>query len=290
MEYVISVLLSGISVGGQYALIAIGYTLVYGILRLINFAHGDVFMVAGLMGIYLTATLPIPAALVLVVILTVVLGFTIERVAYKPLREAPRMSVMISAIGVSYLLQSLAQIIFGSGETHAQLPTMGTLTIGAISIKHATLLTLACSLVVMVALFLFVKFSKTGRAMVAVSEDKGAAQLMGININFIITITFAIGSALAAFAGLFKLMNSEPVTPVFGSLPGIIAFTAAVVGGIGSIPGAMVGGLLLGVIECFCLSVPALATYTNAIQFAILIVILLVKPTGLLGKKRREKV
>ncbi|MBE6999532.1 MAG: branched-chain amino acid ABC transporter permease [Clostridia bacterium] len=283
--------INGLSLGGIYAMVALGYTMVYGIAKMLNFAHGDIIMVgAYAIVVFLAANMHPVLALAIAMLICMILGITIEKVAYKPIRGSSPLAVLITAIGVSYLLQSLAQIIFGSGETHAQLPTMGTLTIGAISIKHATLLTLACSLVVMVALFLFVKFSKTGRAMVAVSEDKGAAQLMGININFIITITFAIGSALAAFAGLFKLMNSEPVTPVFGSLPGIIAFTAAVVGGIGSIPGAMVGGLLLGVIECFCLSVPALATYTNAIQFAILIVILLVKPTGLLGKKRREKV
>ena len=179
---------------------------------------------------------------------------------------------------------------FGSAPKFVVIANLGTLKIGSISIGYSTIITLACSIVIMIALNLFVKFTRTGRAMIAVSEDKGAAQLMGINVNSIIMITFAIGSGLAALASLFFLLKAPTIMPTFGALPGIKAFTAAVIGGIGSIPGAMVGGLLLGVIECFAQSVPAIAPYTDAIEFSILIVILLVKPTGLLGKKRREKV
>ncbi len=283
--------LNGLSLGGIYAMVALGYTMVYGIAKMLNFAHGDIIMVGAYTIVTFLALSVNPViALVIAVIFCVALGVVMEKFAYKPLRGASPLAVLITAIGVSYLLQSLAQIIFGSVVKYAELPNLGTLNIGSLSIKYSTVITLVVSLVVMVGLNFFIKYSKIGRAMIAVSEDRGAAQLMGININFIITITFAIGSALAALASMFKLMNFESVNPEFGALPGIIAFTAAVVGGIGSIPGAMVGGLLLGVIECFSLSVPALASYTNAIQFAILIIILLVKPTGLLGKKRREKV
>ena len=217
-------------------------------------------------------------------------GIVIEKVAYKPLRGASPLAVLITAIGISYLLQSIAQMAFGSAPKFVVIADLGTLKLGELSIGYATIITLAASLVIMIGLNLFVKFTKTGRAMIAVSEDKGAAQLMGINVNSIIMITFAIGSALAALAGLFFLLKAPTISPTFGALPGIKAFTAAVIGGIGSIPGAMVGGLLLGVIECFAQSVPAIAPYTDAIEFTILIILLLVRPTGLLGKKRREKV
>ena len=218
------------------------------------------------------------------------LGIAIEKVAYKPLRGASPLAVLITAIGVSYLLQSLAQMIFGSGTKMVQGLELGSLTIGKLIINVSTIVTLIACIIVMVGLNLFVKYTKIGRAMVAVSEDKGAAQLMGINVNSIIMITFAIGSALAALAGTFYLMRSPSICSTFGSLPGIKAFTAAVIGGIGSIPGAMLGGILLGIVEVFANSVPVIAPYTDAIEFAILIVILLVKPTGFLGKKRREKV
>ena len=198
---------------------------------------------------------------------------------------------LITAIGVSYLLQSFAQILFGSATKFVEIATFEKkLQLGAVSIDIPTIITLVCSAAVMAALSIFVKYSKTGRAMIAVSEDKGAAQLMGINVNTIIMITFAIGSALAALAGVFTLLKSPAITPTFGAMPGIKAFTAAVIGGIGSIPGAMVGGLLLGIIETFSNAVPALSPYTDAVEFSILIIVLLVKPTGLLGKKRREKV
>lgn len=288
MEFLIT-FVNGLSLGGIYAMIALGYTMVYGIAKMLNFAHGDIIMVGGYTILLFLAINPI-VAIIASVIFCVIVGIVIEKTAYKPLRGASPLAVLITAIGVSYLLQSVSQMAFGSAPKFIVIGDFGILKIGEIAISYATIITLACSVVVMVGLNLFVKFSKTGRAMIAVSEDKGAAQLMGINVNSIIMITFAIGSALAALASLFFLLKAPTMTPTFGALPGIKAFTAAVIGGIGSIPGAMVGGLLLGVIECFAQSVPAIAPYTDAIEFAILIIILLVKPTGLLGKKRREKV
>ena len=288
MEFLIT-FVNGLSLGGIYAMIALGYTMVYGIAKMLNFAHGDVIMVGGYMILLFLPINPIVAIIASIIFCTVV-GIVIEKVAYKPLRGASPLAVLITAIGVSYLLQSVAQIAFGSASRFVIVANLGTLKIGGLAIGYSTIITLICSMVVMIGLNLFVKFSKTGRAMIAVSEDKGAAQLMGINVNNIIMITFAIGSALAALASLFFLLKAPSITPIFGALPGIKAFTAAVIGGIGSIPGAMVGGLLLGVIECFAQSVPAIAPYTDAIEFSILIIILLVKPTGLLGKKRREKV
>ncbi|MBQ7375712.1 MAG: branched-chain amino acid ABC transporter permease [Clostridia bacterium] len=288
MELLIT-FVNGLSLGGIYAMIALGYTMVYGIAKMLNFAHGDVIMVGGYMILLFLPINPIVAIIAAIIFCTVV-GIVIEKVAYKPLRGASPLAVLITAIGVSYLLQSVAQIAFGSASRFVVIANLGTLKIGSLAIGYSTIITLICSMIVMIGLNLFVKFSKTGRAMIAVSEDKGAAQLMGINVNNIIMITFAIGSALAALASLFFLLKAPSITPTFGALPGIKAFTAAVIGGIGSIPGAMVGGLLLGVIECFAQSVPAIAPYTDAIEFSILIIILLVKPTGLLGKKRREKV
>ena len=294
MTHFIQTLISGLSLGSIYALIALGYTMVYGIAKMLNFAHGDIIMVGGYTLCVACATMGSPwfifaAALIAVVICTV-LGVVVEKVAYKPLRGASPLAVLITAIGVSYLLQSLAQIIFGSAARRVAVPELGKLTLGGLSIKYSTIITLAVTIVIMVGLNLFVKYSKTGRAMIAVSEDKGAAQLMGINVNSIITITFAIGSALAALAGLFYLLQSPYITNTFGAMPGIKAFTAAVIGGIGSIPGAMVGSLVLGIIESICDSIPLIAPYKDAIEFSILIVILLVRPTGLMGKKRREKV
>lgn len=288
MEFLIT-FVNGLSLGGIYAMIALGYTMVYGIAKMLNFAHGDIIMVGGYTILVFLTVNPI-LAIIASIIFCVIMGIVIEKVAYKPLRGASPLAVLITAIGISYLLQSIAQMIFGSAPKFVVIAELGTLKIGSISIGYSTIITLLCSIVVMVALTVFVKFSKTGRAMVAVSEDKGAAQLMGINVNNIIMITFAIGSALASLASVFFLLKAPTMTPTLGALPGIKAFTAAVIGGIGSIPGAMIGGLLLGVIECFAQAVPAVAPYTVAIEFAILIVILLVKPTGLLGKKRREKV
>ena len=291
---IIEILINGLNVGAIYAMIALGYTMVYGIAKMLNFAHGDIIMVGGYTLCVTCALNGSPmfifaAALIAVAVCTL-LGVTVEKVAYKPLRGASPLAVLITAIGVSYLLQSMAQIIFGSAARRVSVPELGKITLGALSIKYSTIITLAVTVLVMVALNLFVKYSKTGRAMIAVSEDKGAAQLMGINVNSIITITFAIGSALAALAGLFYLLQSPYITNTFGAMPGIKAFTAAVIGGIGSIPGAMVGSLLLGLIESVCDSIPVIAPYKDAIEFFILIVILLVRPTGLMGKKRREKV
>ena len=288
----LTALINGLSSGGTYAIIAIGYTMVYGIAKMLNFAHGDIIMAGGY-AMFTTLLLlghPI-AALFAAIVFCVVLGVCVERFAYRPLRGASPLAVLITAIGVSSLLQSVAQIIFGAGsKMPLQLQVGGSLKLGAITVQYSTLITLAVTVVLMSALTVFVKYSKVGRAMVAVSEDRGAAQLMGINTNAIIAITFAVGSALAAVAAYLMLMKAPSLTSTLGSMPGIKAFTAAVIGGIGSVPGAMLGGILLGVIECLALSVPALAPFTDAIEFAVLIVILLVKPTGLLGKARREKV
>jgi branched-chain amino acid transport system permease protein len=291
MEF-LTALLNGLSAGGTYAIIAIGYTMVYGIAKMLNFAHGDIIMVGGyaMFTTLLLVNQPI-LALVVAILFCVVLGVCVERFAYKPLRGASPLAVLITAIGVSSLLQSLAQIIFGAApQMPTQLQINGALQMGAFRVAYGTLVTLGVTVVVMLALTFFVKHSKTGRAMVAVSEDRDAALLMGINTNAIIAITFAIGSALAAVAAYLMLMKAPSLTNTLGAMPGIKAFTAAVIGGIGSIPGAMLGGILLGVIEAFALSVPALAPFTDAIEFAVLIVILLVKPAGLLGKARREKV
>lgn len=284
-------IIDGLSLGSIYALIALGYTMVYGIAKMLNFAHGDVIMV-GAYAILATLTFSGHAVLGIVasVIICTVLGVVMEKVAYKPLRGASPLAVLITAIGVSYLLQSIAQLIFGSKSRTITLGNFGTANIFGVEVSKATIITLAVAAVIMLVLQLFVKYTKTGRAMIAVSEDRGAAALMGINVNRIITITFAIGCCLAAAASVFYLLQIPSVTPTLGSMPGIKAFTAAVIGGIGSIPGAMLGGILLGLIEKICLSVPVLAPYTTAVEFSLLIIILLVKPIGLLGKKRREKV
>ena len=288
MDFLIT-LVNGLSLGGIYAMIALGYTMVYGIAKMLNFAHGDIIMVGGYAILVFLSINPI-LAIIFSVIFCVLLGILVEKAAYKPLRGASPLAVLITAIGVSYFLQSLAQIVFGASPKYVIIAELGSVSIGGISISVATIITLVASLIIMTGLTLFVKYTKTGRAMLAVSEDKDAARLMGVNVNNIIMITFAIGSALAALAGLFSLLRVPTIMPSYGALPGIKAFTAAVIGGIGSIPGAMLGGILLGVVECISNSVPAVAPYTMAIEFAILIVILLVKPTGILGKKRREKV
>ena len=286
-----STLIDGLSLGSIYALIALGYTMVYGIAKMLNFAHGDIIMV-GAYSIFSTLAFishPIMAILVAVVICTV-LGMMTEKLAYKPLRSASPLAVLITAIGVSYLLQSVAQLIYGSKSRNVTFISLGTIKLGDTQISGAAIVTLLVGALIMVCLNIFVRKTRTGQAMQAVSEDRGAAQLMGINVNRIITITFAIGSALAAFASTFYLMQISAVSPTLGSMPGIKAFTAAVIGGIGSIPGAMLGGILLGVIEKICLSIEPLAPYTTAVEFSLLIIILLVKPTGILGKKIREKV
>ncbi|MEG0091055.1 MAG: branched-chain amino acid ABC transporter permease [Oscillospiraceae bacterium] len=288
----ISNLISGLSLGSIYALIALGYTMVYGIAKMLNFAHGDLIMVGAFSAIVFISSfgLPVWISVVLSVVCCVVFGVLIEKIAYKPLRKAPPLSVLITAIGVSYFLQSLALIIFGSNQrSFPNIITAKAMQIGKLTIKGESVVTLIATFVIMMGLTLFINKTKMGKAMRAVSEDKEAAELMGISVNKTITTTFAIGSALAAVAGVFFGSTYGFVGPYSGSMPGIKAFVAAVFGGIGSIPGAMVGGLLLGVIEN--LSKAYISTeLSDAIVFAVLIVVLLVKPTGLLGKKTNEKV
>ena len=295
MEYAISVLLSGISVGGQYALIAIGYTLVYGILRLINFAHGDVFMVAGLIGIYLSASgIPLYLTLALAIILTVILGFTIERVAYKPLRSAPRMSVMISAIGVSYLLQNTATFVTGGQPmNYLKVPALAKMvSIGGASTSMVTVITPVLVVVLVVALVMLINHTKVGMAMRAVAKDFETSQLMGIKINNVISMTFIIGSALAALGSILYFTNYPYITPTAGAMPGLKAFVAAVFGGIGSIPGAVIGAFIIGICENIIKALPfeGATTFVDAFTFALLIVVLVVKPTGLFGEKATDKV
>ncbi len=290
MEDILSTLINGLSLGGIYAMIALGYTMVYGIAKLLNFAHGDVIMVGGYLIYVFMATKNPLLAVLLACVGCMILGITIEKIAYKPLRGASPLAVLITAIGVSYLLQSLAQIIFGSASKMVTVYEFGTISLMGVTIQVSSLVTLAVVVAVMTGLTMFVKYTRIGRAMIAVSEDRSAAQLMGINVNAIITITFAIGSVLAALAGLFYLLKAPNVSNTMGAMPGIKAFTAAVIGGIGSIPGAMLGGILLGMVESISYKITAIAPYTDAIEFSILIVILLVRPTGFLGKKRREKV
>ena len=290
MEVIFSTLINGLSLGGIYAMIALGYTMVYGIAKMLNFAHCDIIMIGGyLIYVFMATKNPI-LAIVLAVVGCVILGVTIEKVAYKPLRGASPLAVLITAIGMSYLLQSLAQIIFGSATKMVTVYEFGAIQLFGATIQISALVTFGVTMAVMILLTLFVKYTRLGRAMIAVSEDRAAAQLMGINVNAIITVTFAIGSALAALAGLFYLLKAPAVSNTMGAMPGIKAFTAAVIGGIGSIPGAMLGGLLLGVVESISYKITAVAPYTDAIEFSILIIILLVRPTGFLGKKRREKV
>lgn len=281
--------------GGQYALIAIGYTLVYGILRLINFAHGDVFMVAGLMGIYFTATLPVGESLPLVIILTVVLGFTIERAAYKPLRNAPRMSVMISAIGVSYLLQNTATYVTGGQPmTYPSIPFLSnTISVAGTQTKWVVIITPFLVLALVFALTLLINKTKVGMAMRAVSKDFETSRLMGIKINSVISVTFIIGSALAAVGSVLFFTNYPAITPTAGAMPGLKAFVAAVFGGIGSIPGAVLGAFLIGICETIIKGLPSswdVSVFSDAFTFALLIVILIFKPQGLFGEAATDKV
>ena len=284
-------LLAGISVGGQYALIAIGYTMVYGILRLINFAHGDVFMVAGLVMIYTTASLPIYVSIPIVLVATVVLGFLIERVAYKPLRSAPRMSVMISAIGVSYLLQNCALYFTGGlPQTYPSIPWLSSsVTIWNATTKMVTVVTPILTVVLVFALAALIKYTKMGMAMRAVSKDFETSQLMGIKINSVISFTFVVGCFLAAVGSLLYFTNYQSVIPTSGAMPGLKAFVAAVFGGIGSIPGAVIGAFIIGICENIIKGM-GLTTFSDAFTFVLLIVILMVKPTGIFGEKATDKV
>ena len=289
-------LLAGISVGGQYALIAIGYTMVYGILRLINFAHGDIFMVAGLLMVYATTAMPLYISIPLVLVLTVILGFAVERVAYEPLRTAPRMSVMISAIGVSYTLQNVALYATGGlAKVYPSIPGLSnTVTVFGATTKWVTLITPVLTITLVLGLVALIKFTKIGIAMRAVSKDFETSQLMGIKINRVISATFIIGSLLAAVGSVLYFSNYPSVTPTSGSMPGLKSFVAAVFGGIGSIPGAVIGAFIIGICENLIRAVNvggvSMTTFSDAFTFALLIVILCVKPTGLFGEKTTEKV
>ena len=290
----LSYLINGISLGSVYAIIALGYTMVYGIAKMLNFAHGDIIMVGAFSAFTVISTLGMPPVLGVLasIIVCTVLGVTIERIAYKPLRGASPLAVLITAIGVSYFLQNLALLIFGSNTKQftsvVSLPTL-KLADGALSISAVTIITILTCIVVMVALTSFINKTKMGQAMLAVSEDNGAATLMGINVNGTIALTFAIGSALAAVAGVLYCSAYPNLSPYTGAMPGIKAFVAAVFGGIGSIPGAFIGGIILGVIEALSKAYIS-SQLSDAIVFAVLIVVLLVRPTGILGKKINEKV
>ena len=283
--------LTGISLGGAYTLIAIGYTLVYGILRLINFAHGDIFMMAGYFMIFAMASLPWFIAVPVVLIITVILGVSIERVAYRPLRSAPRMSVMISAIGVSYLLQNLATYLFTAlPKGYPEIPFLKKIfQIGGLSASFVTFLTPVLTLVIVYALITLINKTKIGMAMRAVAKDYDTAALMGIKINKVITFTFAVGSLLAAVGSVLYFTDRMTVFPFSGSLPGLKCFVAAVFGGIGSIPGAVIGGFILGLGETALVAM-GYSTFSDAFTFVLLIIILLIKPTGLFGEKTTDKV
>ena len=287
----LSYLIGGLGLGSVYAIIALGYSMVYGIAKMLNFAHGDVIMVGAFVAYFAISkyNLPLLVGVVIAVVVCTILGVVIERLAYKPLRQASRLSVLITAIGVSYFLQNSAMLLWGTDTKIFPNVLRGSLNLGGLSIPYLTLITILTCIVIMVVLTLFINKTKTGRAMRACSEDKGAAALMGINVNRIISITFAIGSGLAAIASALLVATYPSVYPTLGSMPGIKAFTAAVFGGIGSIPGAFLGGLVLGVVEN--LSRAYISTQlSDAIVFMVLIIVLLIKPTGLLGRKVNVKV
>ncbi|MBC8585106.1 branched-chain amino acid ABC transporter permease [Youxingia wuxianensis] len=283
--------LTGISLGGAYALIAVGYTMVYGILRLINFAHGDIFMMAGYFMIFAMVSLPWAVAIPVVIIATVILGVAIERVAYKPLRTAPRMSIMISAIGVSYLLQNLATYLFTAlPKAYPTIPLLKKIfQIGDISASLVTFITPVLTIALVIGLVMMINHTKIGMAMRAVSKDFETSQLMGIKINTVISMTFIIGSALAAVGSILYFTDRMSVTPFSGTLPGLKCFVAAVLGGIGSIPGAVVGGFIIGICETALVAL-GYSTFSDAFTFVLLIIMLLFKPTGLFGEKIIDKV
>lgn len=290
----INYLINGISLGSVYAIIALGYTMVYGIAKMLNFAHGDVIMIGSYVVFITVSTMGLPpmAGVLLAVAVCTLLGMTIERIAYKPLRGASPLAVLITAIGVSYLLQNVALLIFGADtKSFTSVVTLPAIKLagGEMTITGETIVTILSCIVIMIGLTAFINKSKAGQAMLAVSEDRGAATLMGINVNGTIALTFAIGSALAAIAGVLLCSAYPSLTPYTGSMPGIKAFVAAVFGGIGSIPGAFIGGILLGVIEILSKAYIS-SQMSDAIVFSVLIIVLLVKPTGILGKKINEKV
>lgn len=292
MVKLIQTFISGLSLGSIYALIALGYTMVYGIAKMLNFAHGDIIMVGAYTCIVAVGTMNLPpvVAILLAIVVCALLGVAIEFLAYKPLRQAQPLAVLITAIGVSYFLQNVALLAFGSeNKTFPALVKLPIFEVGGVFIEGITLLTMGVTAVIMVVLTLFISKTRMGKAMRAVSEDKGAAELMGISVNRTISVTFAIGSALAAVAAIFYGLNYTYIQPTTGSMPGIKAFTAAVFGGIGSIPGAMLGGILMGIIEQ--MSKTYISTlWSDAVVFGVLVLVLVVKPTGLLGKQIREKV
>lgn len=304
-QTILPYLLSGISVGGQYALIAIGYTMVYGILRLINFAHGDVFMVAGLMMVYFSAAMPLYLAIPLMIVMTVALGWVIEKAAYAPLRTAPRMSVMISAIGMSYLLQNAAYYLTGGlNKNYPVIPWISdSITVMGATTKRVTLITPILTIVLVIVLVQLINHTKIGMAMRAVAKDFETSLLMGIKINQVISMTFIIGSFLAAVGSLLYFANYPGVIPTSGAMPGLKAFVAAVFGGIGSVPGAVIGAFTIGIAESlikgldtilmqmgFLKTSLELATFSDAFTFVLLIIILVFKPTGLFGEKATDKV
>ena len=285
-------LVSGLSLGSIYAIIALGYTMVYGIAKMLNFAHGDVIMVGSYVCFFamMRFNLPSVVSVLLAVIVCTLLGIVIEKLAYKPLRSAPSLAVLITAIGVSYFLQNSALLLWTSNpKVFNSVVGKGSVNIGGLNISYVTLLTIGMCIVIMIVLTTFINTTKIGKAMRAVSEDKGAAQLMGIDVNNTISVTYAIGSGLAAIAGVLLCSAYPTLMPTTGSMPGIKAFTAAVFGGIGSIPGAFLGGILLGVIENFAKAYIS-TEFSDAIVFGVLIIVLLVKPAGLLGKQVNEKV
>ena len=288
----LSFLISGLSLGSIYAIIALGYTMVYGIAKMLNFAHGDVIMVGSYICFFamMRYNLPPLVGVILAVVVCTILGMVIERTAYKPLRQAPSLAVLITAIGVSYFLQNGALLLWTSSpKVFPSIIGNGKVQLGELTISHVTLLTVAVCLVIMAVLTWFTGNTKMGKVMRACSEDKGAAQLMGIDVNSTISMTFAIGSGLAAIAGVLLCSAYPTLVPTTGSMPGIKAFTAAVFGGIGSIPGAFLGGLLLGVIETFAKAYIS-TQLSDAVVFSVLIIVLLVRPAGLLGKVINEKV
>lgn len=286
-------LINGLNAGSIYALIALGYTMVYGIIKLINFAHGEVMMMGAYIAFYIAISLtgiPFPLIIIIAMILAAILGILLEKLAYKPLRKAPRLSLLITAIGVSLFLQNFANVVFGSEpKVMPKLITLPALIVGELTIPAITYITIILSTIMMIGLTLFVKHSKPGKAMRAVSEDRDASVLMGINVNRTISLTFAIGSSLGALGGILYSVAFTQVAPTMGTLPGLRAFVAAVLGGIGILPGAMLGGFIIGIAETFTKAYLSSA-WADAIVYGILIIVLLVKPTGILGKNVKEKV
>ncbi|MBQ7644787.1 MAG: branched-chain amino acid ABC transporter permease [Spirochaetales bacterium] len=287
----IAQLINGLQTGSVYALVALGYSMVYGIIKLLNFAHGDIIMVGAYMVYYAIASFALPpvVAIILAIGVSTLLGVTVEKVAYTPLRSAPRLSLLITAIGVSFLLENGAQLVFGADQKSMDPLITGSVMFGRVNVSYTAIVTIVVSLIIMILLWFVVNKTKAGKAMRAVSEDMGAAQLMGISLNRTISMTFAIGSALAGIGSVLYLAAYTQASPTMGSMLGIKAFVAAVLGGIGSIPGAMIGGFTIGVLEAL-VAAAGFSMWKDAAVFLVLIIVLLFKPTGFLGKKMQEKV